>query len=290
VSLRLCVEPADLARDKDAAPEIEMTNWQLYWRYLGVAIRSQMQYRWSFLMMSAGTFIINAVEFLGIWVLFTRFGMIRGWRLAEIALLYGMVNTAFAIADAFARGFDVLDRLIRSGDFDRLLLRPRSLPLQIAGREFAAFRIGRFLQGLLVLVWAASALDVHWTPGAVLLLPAAILGGACLFSGLFVLQATLAFWTVESLEVANVFTYGGVFSSQYPLSIYRRWFRTFFTFVVPLASVNYFPAITILGRRDEALGLPTWLGWGAPVCGVTFLLLSLRVWRLGVRHYCSTGS
>ena len=267
-----------------------MSDWRLYWRYVGVAIRAQIQYRWSFLLLSAGTFVVNVVEFVGIWALFNRFGMIRGWRLPEVALLYGMVNVSFAIADAFARGFDVVDRIIRSGDFDRVLLRPRSLVVQVAGREFAAFRVGRFLQGLLVLAWAAAALGLRWTPATVVLLPTAILAGSCLFAGLFVLQATLAFWTVESLEVANVFTYGGVFAGQYPLSIYRTWFRKFFTFVVPLASVNYFPALAILGRADDALGAPAWFGWVAPLTGAIFLLASLRVWRFGVRHYCSTGS
>jgi ABC-2 type transport system permease protein len=267
-----------------------MGDWRLYWRYLGVAIRSQMQYRWSFVLLSVGAFVVNVVEFVGIWALFNRFGMIRGWRLPEIALLYGMVNVSFSVADAFARGFDVLDRIIRSGDFDRLLLRPRSLVVQVAGREFAAFRIGRLMQGLLILVWAARVLGIRWTPATAAFLPAAILAGSCLFAGLFVLQATLAFWTVESLEVANVFTYGGVFAGQYPLSIYRGWFRRLFTFVIPLAAVNYFPALAILGRRDEALGCPAWFGWVAPLAGILFLAVTLRVWRFGVAHYRSTGS
>ena len=52
---------------------------------------------------------------------------------------------------------------IKTGHFDRLLLRPRSTILQLAGHELALRRIGRFVQGLIVLVWAASMLNVEWS-------------------------------------------------------------------------------------------------------------------------------
>jgi len=248
-----------------------------------------MQYRASFMMLSAGYLFITGIDFIGIWVLFDRFGGIRGWTLAEVALLYGMANVAFAIAEAASRGFDTFGTMVRSGDFDRLLLRPRSTALQVAGQELHLRRIGRFLQGLTVLLWATSALDVAWSPAKVALAIVAVLGGACLFYGLFILQATMAFWTTETLEIMNSLTNGGVFAAQYPLTVYRTWFRRFFTAVVPLACINYFPALAILERTDP-LGTPVFFQWTAPLIGVVFLIVTLQVWKVGVRHYRSTGS
>lgn len=262
---------------------------RLYLRYVSVSLRGQMQYRASFVMLSVGTLLVSVLEFFGIWVLFERFGRLRDWSLAEVALFYGIVNTAFAVAEAAARGFDTFPAMVKSGEFDRVLLRPRSTVLQLAGREFHAVRVGRFVQGLVILVWAARALGVAWTPARLGLLAAAVVGGGCLFSGIFVLQATMAFWTTESLEILNTVTYGGVETAQYPLSIYRPWFRKFFTMVIPLACINYFPALAILGRSDP-YGAPGFLGWAAPAVGVAFLVLALVVWRFGVRHYRSTGS
>lgn len=262
---------------------------RLYLRYIGISSRGQMQYRASFVMLVLGQLLVTGIEFLGIWVLFDRFKSLQGWTLPEVALFYGMVNIAFSITDATGRGFDNMALLIKSGDFDRFLLRPRSLPLQIAGQELMLRRIGRFAQGLVVLVWAASALNLVWSPARVVLTVGAILGGVCFFYGLFVLQGTLTFWTTETLEIMNTVTYGGVETSQYPLTIYRPWFRWFFTFVIPLACVNYFPALAILGRADP-LGTPVWLQWAAPLVGVVFLMVTLQVWKIGVRQYCSTGS
>lgn len=263
---------------------------RLYFRYFGASIRAQLQYRASVIVGTLSQFVIIGLEIVGIWAMFDRFGSLRGWRLEEIALFYGLVNTGFALAEAFGRGFDVFPDLIKSGGFDRLMLRPRRLALQVASQELRLHRAGRLLQGLIVLAWAAARLQVQWDLPRVGLVVLTIAGGACLFYGLFVLQATLAFWTIQSLEIMNAVTYGGTETGQYPMSIYRPWFRKFFTFVIPLACVSYFPALAILGRRDEALSSPLWFQCLAPLIGVAFMLVSFQAWKLGVRHYRSTGS
>ena len=262
---------------------------RLYLRYVGISARSQMEYRASFVMLSLGQFLVTVIEFASILLLFQRFGGISGWTLPEVGLFYGMINTAFAFADAASRGFDVFGPMIRSGDFDRLLLRPRSTVLQVAGTELTLRRVGRLAQGITVLAWSCSSLSIHWSPGKVALLLGAIAGGICLFIGIIVLQATAAFWTTDTLEMFNTLSYGGVQTAQYPLSIYARWLQRFFTFVVPLAAISYFPGIAILGRGDP-LGSPLFLRYLAPILGPVFLLLATQAWKLGVRHYQSTGS
>jgi ABC-2 type transport system permease protein len=216
--------------------------------------------------------------------------MLGRWSLAEVAFLYGIVNVAFPISEAVARGFDVFgDQFVRTGDFDRVLLRPRSTVLQLAGHDFQLQRVGRLAQGLLVLGWAVVTLDLDWTVWRVALLLFTIVAGVVFFYALFIFQATLSFWAVESLEVMNTLTYGGVETAQYPLAIYRPGFRRFFTFVVPLGCISYFPAVAILGV-DDPIGSGRALQVLAPLAGFVFFGAALLVWRLGIRHYTSTGS
>jgi ABC-2 type transport system permease protein len=240
-------------------------------------------------MSSVAVLLSSGIEFLGIWALFDRFGNLRGWNLPEVALFYGLVSTAFAIAEGCGRGFDSFAGAVRSGEFDRVLLRPWAAALQVVGREVQLVRVGRFAQGLFVLAWAGTSVGVGWTLPRLALTLATVIGGACLFVGVFVLQATLCFWTVDALEIVNTVTYGGVETGQYPLTIYRDWFRHFFTYVVPLACVTYFPAVAILGRTDP-LGTSRLFQASAPLSGVAFLFAALQVWKIGVRHYRSTGS
>lgn len=266
-----------------------MDSVRLYFKYLKLSIESQLQYKSSFVMMSIGHFLMTFVDFLGLWVLFERFGNINGFTFEEAALFYGMVHIAFAITESWTRGFDTFPNLVRTGEFDRILLRPRTTVLQVLGHDIHLMRIGRFSQGLIVLVWAVCKLNIKWSLGKVLLLIGAIIGGNFLFSGFIVLQATLSFWSVQSLEIINSFTHGGVQASQYPLSIYRKWFRKILIYIIPLATINYFPAINILENND-LLNYPNWIGWISPFVGLLFFILSLFAWRIGVKHYTSTGN
>lgn len=184
-------------------------------------------------MLSFAHLLTTAVEFLAVIVLFDRFGSLTEWELGEVAFMYGIVNIAFAVSDAMTRGFDVFGTMVKAGDFDRLLIRPRSTVLQLAGQELTLRRVGRFLQGLIILIWAANEMNLDWTALDVGLVIFAVLGGAALFAGLIVIQATISFWSTESLEVMNSLTYCGVFATSYPVTIYRSWFRDIIIYIVP---------------------------------------------------------
>ena len=267
-----------------------MSGLSLYWRYLAASLRGQMQYPGSFLTLLLSQAIACAAEFAAIWALFLHFGQIRGWTFAEVAVFYGVINMSFSIAEVTARGFDIFGgQFVKTGNFDRLLLRPRSTPLQLLGHECRLTRFDRFLQGVVIFAVAARFVHLDLNITTITLVFATIAGGVALFTGIMILQATLSFWTIESLEVANTLTYGGVEASQYPVDIYVRWFRNFLIFVVPLACVGYFPIVRILGHADS-LGAPAWACAASPLMGFLFLAVALRVWRIGERHYTSTGS
>lgn len=262
----------------------------LLWRYFKASMRAQAQYPAATLLGTVASFGSTVIDIFAIAALFGRFGRVQGWGFGDIAMFFGLVSCSFAWADFLTRGFDVFGTdFVRTGAFDRLLLRPRSAALQLVGYEFRLRCLGRFAQGLLALAIGTAALRFDWTAARDLLAVWAMTGGVALFSGILVLQATLAFWTVDSLEVANVLTYGGVQAAQFPLSIYAAWFRGFLIFVIPLGCVAYFPVVALLGRTDP-LGTPAWLLPLAPAAGFAFLGVALFVWRFGVRHYTSTGS
>lgn len=258
----------------------------LYFRYLLILFKSQMQYRTSFWLLSLGQFLVPLSLFAGLYFLFERFGQIKGWDFYEVALCFAVIHMAFAISECFARGFDSFSGLVQQGGFDRVLVRPRSTVVQVLGSQFEFTRVGRLLQSVLVLAWALGHLSIEWNAMKIITLCLMILSGVSIFAGIFILAATLCFWTIQGLEVVNIFTDGGREMAQYPLNIYQKWVTRFFTFVIPFGTVNYLPLMYILGKRggDELLYMLT------PLAGVVFILPCLLVWKFGVRHYRSTGS
>lgn len=263
----------------------------IYRRLLGVQLRSQLQYRLSFLLDLVATVFIVLAEFASIALVFERFGHIKGWTLGEIAFLYGQVEFAFGLMDMVFTGFDPpsFGRSVRRGTFDRLLLRPVSVTFQVLGSDFALRRLGRIASGVAIFAFALANLDVQWTALRVAYLPVVAAGMFCFFGGLFIAGATITFWTIESIEIVNVLTYGGSYAISFPMHIYQNWLRRFFTYVVPAIFLNYYPTLFLLNKADP-FNLPSFAPFLAPLVGIAVLLLSLAFWRYGITHYQSTGT
>lgn len=258
----------------------------LSWKFMSLSLRSQMQYPASFMMLTVSHFIGTFVDILGVWILFDRFHMIKGWTLPEVGLIYGIVHISFSFAELFSRGFDTFSQMVKSGDFDRLLLRPISPLFQVAVSEVRAMRIGRLLQSLIILFWSGYKLSFFLFSIHTFIIIFSILGTTALFYGIFILQATVSFWTIETLELMNIATYGSVFTGQYPMNIYNKSFRLIFTLIIPVACVVYYPIATLLHHET----IPFWFAMFLPLVGGAFLYLACKIWRFGVQRYRSTGS
>ena len=253
---------------------------------MGVSIRSQMQHRASFFMETVANFFASMTDILGIWILVDRFQVIQGWTLKELAIIYGIIHIGFAIGEATARSFEKFSRMIIKGDFDRLLLRPLGTLFQVASSHVQVLKAGRLLQGAIVLCWGFYELNFSLFSFHTLVILLCILGTICLFYGLFIVQATFAFWTTDTLQLMHIVTYGGRETGQFPFTIFPFGFRLFFTCVIPIATVAYYPVATLLAHES----LPFWIALLAPLSGIVFLFLSTQFWKLGVRRYHSTGN
>jgi ABC-2 type transport system permease protein len=261
----------------------------IYRRLIGARIRSQLQYRLSFALNLLGAALISFLDFAAILVLFEQVDALGEWSVTEVAVLYAISSLSFALVDLAIGHLDLLPRMIREGDFDLVLVRPLGSLFQVVASDFALRRLGKFAQGLAVLVVAASQLELDWTPGRVAMLVLAVPTGAAIFAGIWVGMATVAFWLVDSLEVANAFTYGGNFVAQYPVNIFGPWLRRLVLFVVPVAFVSYFPALYVLDKEDP-LGLPGALQFASPLVAIATCAAGGLLWRVAVRRYRSVGS
>jgi viologen exporter family transport system permease protein len=261
----------------------------LLWRRLiGAQIRSQLQYRLSFALDFAGAFLISFVDFLAVLVIFHNVRALGTWSVREVALLYALSSIAFAVTDLAIGHLDQFPQKIRDGNFDILLVRPRSTLFQVIASDFQLRRLGRALQGTLVLVYALAAIHLHWTAGRVVLLAVTVPAAVVIYASIWTIGACLAFWTTDGGEFTNAFTYGGNFLAQYPIDIYSAWLRRFLAYIVPLAFVCYFPALFILDKEDP-LGLPRFLELASPLVALVAAAVAGAVWQFAVRHYRSAG-
>lgn len=260
-----------------------------YGRLVGARIRSQYQYRLSFYLFLLSQLLITFVDFFAILVIFTHVPRLAGWSLPEVAFLYGLSNTAFTIADVFVSQVERTPTKIKDGTFDLLLTRPLGTLFQLSTGEFELRRAGKLLEGVIVLTYALTRLHVHWTAGRVVVTLVAMVSGSVIFGSVWVVGAATTFWTVDTNEIVNSFTYGGNFLTQYPLQVYGLFLRVVLAFVVPLSFVAFFPSLYVLGKPDP-FGAPTVVHLLSPLVALGTALVAAGVWRSAVRHYRSTGS
>lgn len=261
-----------------------MKTIHLYLHYISINIRSAMQYKLSFFLNATGQFLVSFNVFLGVFFLFQRFSQVKGFTFSEVLLCFSIMLLEFSLAEMTARGFDCFSHMVRTGSFDRVLVRPQSLIVQVLGSRFELTRIGRMLQALVMFVYGITKSNVHWTPAKIFTVVFMLIGGTALFSGIFLIYAAFCFFTLEGLEFMNVLTDGAREYGKYPIGIYGKKMLLFTTFVVPYALVQYYPLLYLLDRRTSLFYV------FLPLLALLFLLPCYGFWRFGVRHYKSSGS
>lgn len=256
---------------------------KLYWKFFSIHLRSAMAYRASFLLSCLGHLLITTNVFLSVVFLLDRFQSVGGYTLPQLALCFSVILAATSLAECFGRGFDIFHRLLADASFDRIMVRPRSPLFQVLCQDMKPTMFARLLQAAVMLAWAARSGAVAWTAGKVLTLALMILCGAAVFFGLFLVNAAICFFTLEHVEVLNIFTDGPREYGKYPFGVYGKPVLLVLTFLVPLALVQHWPLQYLLDRG------PAWYGL-LPLAALIFLIPCALLWRLGVRHYRSTGS
>jgi len=257
---------------------------RLYMKYFQMHLKSQMQYKTSFYFTVIGQFLASFTVFLGVYFMFSLFEEVEGFTFSEVLLSFAVMLMAFSLAEMLGRGFDIFPRMLGNGQFDRALVRPRSIIFQTLAMQIDFTRLGRFTQALLVFVYAIPTSDVLWTPDRIFTLFLMVVCGSLVFFALFMIYAAFSFFTIEGLEFMNIFTDGGQQFGRYPFSIYGEGILRFLTFVIPLALIQYYPLLYLLGREDSLLYM------FAPLISTLFLLPAYGFFRFGLRKYKSTGS
>lgn len=257
---------------------------RLYWHYISIIVRSSMQYKVSFCMFVVGQFLVSFNVFLGVYFMFQRFHTVKGFTYQEVVLCFSIVLLEFSLAEMYARGFDRFPSMVRQGDFDRILLRPRGAVLQVLGSRFELTRIGRMLQSVIMFLYAVGSGEIQWTADKVITVVLMLAGGSALFTAMFMIGAAFSFFTTEGLEFMNVFTDGAREYGKYPFSVYGKRFLWITTFLIPYGLVQYYPLLYLLGRTANPISI------FLPLLAALFLIPAYLFWRVGVRHYKSTGS
>ncbi|MEP7355991.1 MAG: ABC-2 family transporter protein [Anaerolineales bacterium] len=255
----------------------------LYGHFLRQQFKTMLEYRVSFVIGAGATVLQQAASLLTIWVVMRQVPSMQGWTLQPILLIYGLMSLSRSLNQLFTDTTFNLGGFIRSGAFDRFLVRPINPLFHLFATFVNVNGVGNLVVGFALVVSAGSALGVFHSAFNVAYAVVAVLSGALIFTSINLITAVSAFWIVENFAVTAVVFENHRFA-YYPLTIYPRAFAFALTWVIPYGFASYYPASFLLGRD---VGAMAWLG---PVIAVTLTFIGYRLWLFGLSRYTSTGS
>ena len=261
---------------------------RLTWLTIAYSFKSIASYRTAFVMNALAQIVSYLVDFGLTWIMVNAFGAMNGWTRYEVILLYAMSLASYALAGFFFFNIRQMSRDIRSGQFDDVLVKPMGALAYLICTRFNRGYVAHLALAIGLMVFCFGQMDVTLTAGKWLFFCLAVLCGALVYAGMFLIATIPAFFVVESRALGNLIFYFRQMS-YYPLSIFPTILQVALTVVIPYGMINFFPAQAVLNKADY-LFLGPRIPVLAPLIALAFFILSVLLFQIGIRHYKSSGS
>jgi ABC-2 type transport system permease protein len=259
----------------DSKRSTPISTWVFARALLRTTIRASSADRATFVTQALFMLFNNGIFFLVWWVLFRRVPHLRGWRLADVELLFGIVAAAYGLVAVFAGGVMFLGRCIQSGQLDTILVQPKPTLLYAVGLRSRASGIGDLVAGFVLI-----ALSGYTTWSALPFLVVAIAGSAAILFASGIVFFSLPFWLSRSESVSMQLWELVVTFSLYPEPLFGGALRLLLFTAIPAGFVGYLPVELV--RRPSIGAVLVLLS-----VSIVYLWAAAWIFRRGLRRYTS---
>jgi len=245
----------------------------VYLLQVRVAIRLSFADRANFWLQVGGMALNNGFILVMWFMFFAGFRSVGGWRLADVALLIGILALTVGAAGVFAGGYRHMADAILREDVDALLTQPRAVLPRLLACESIASAWGDVIVGSVLLATFAA---LHWWELPALVF--ALAGSLAVYLATGVLVASLAFWVRGARSFSRDVVDLVILMASYPGSIYSGAMKFVVYTFVPAGFVVLVPVAFL---REPSVADAALLGGAA----VVYAALAVAVFLAGLRRY-----
>jgi ABC-2 type transport system permease protein len=252
------------------------------------SLQAQLEYPANVVMQVVSIALIGLLGIPSLLLLTTAFPSLGGWDFYMLGFMAGLRQMAQGVHHGLFFSFYHHRDMVRSGEFDRMLVRPVHPLFQIMASSLDLSAIGEFAPGLVLLVLTAPRVAIAWDAANIAFLAIVVLGGAVIEWAVYLFFSAFDFWLeeAESLHyIPDAFLESVLY---YPAHIYSRALVFTITFVFPYAFMAYYPTLYFF-RLDVEM-FPGVFAYLTPVVAVVSTAIAVAFWSFGLRHYQSTGT
>lgn len=252
--------------------------------YFILHLKIRLQYKISFIFSLIAQLIVVLLELFVIQSMFSKFKLLEEYNINELYLNFSIIWLGYSLAQSFGRGFDKFSNIIKNGNFDILLIRPQNIFIQIIGSDFYFEKFSRIISTLILFIYSSIKVVNNMSILKIYLLITMILGAFIISLAIFIIGASICFYTIEGLEFINIFSDGTKQLAQYPMNIYNKIIKKVFTFIIPITLINYYPIEYLSGRSNSIIYAIT------PTIACLSIIPAIALFKYGLKKYKSSGS
>jgi ABC-2 type transport system permease protein len=251
----------------------------LFWK---TAIAAELEYRINFLLAAFSSVGGLAGSLFGLFLFYRTGYQFQGWTWEQALVVLGVFTLFQGFSGTFlAPNLNRIVRHIQQGTLDFVLLKPISSQFWLSTHTLSPWGLPDLIFGLVIVFYAGQRLQLPVYAYLASIIPL-LFGFLILYSLWFILGA-MSIWFVKIYNVTEVLR-GLLEAGRFPMAAYPMAYRTFFTFVVPVAFLTTVPTEVLLGR-----GQLVWVV-GAGALAIALLAASSAFWRFALRFYTSASS
>jgi ABC-2 type transport system permease protein len=238
-------------------------------------LKATLALRGAFVIQALFMALNNFTYFVFWWALLARVPSLRGWRLGDIELLFGVVAVVFGLTVSVAGGVRHLARFIEDGSLDTLLTQPKPVLIHALGMRAQPSGIGDVLSGVVFIVWSGQ---VSWRtmPWLVVVMAAS----ALILAACGVVFFSLGFWLGRVETVAAQLWELMITFALYPEPLFGGALRLALFTVLPAGLVGYLP-VRVIQTPTLAGATMLWLG------AIGYVCVAAAMFNRGLRRYAS---
>ena len=259
---------------------------RLYKVFVAQFFKSLVQSKADFLIGLMGFFFTQITGIAFLYLVFEQIPVLADWSLKQLIFIYGFAQIPRGIDHLFTDNIWLVAwRLVVNGKFDRYMLRPMNLFLQVIFEKLQPDALGELLVGTILIVMSLNRGILIVDAPHILMFVVSVLAGTVIYTSIKLLFASFAFWIKISGPVLYT-AYQLADFAKYPSEIYAKGMRFIITWVIPFAFVAYLPASYFL--KPEVGAFAT-VGTECLIAAV-FFIIAYGVFTLGTRVYESAGN
>ena len=261
-----------------------MSNYLKIWKITALnALQETFVNRATNLLFLTGKIIRLTMSLLVLWLIKSQLSAFGNYSADDVVIFFLTYLFIDTLSQVIFRGVYLFSPLVRSGEFDFLLIKPIS-PLFRALTGRPDFNDALFIiPSTIISLYLVTKLDVNITLTSFLWYLLLLFNSLLISTSLHIMVLVIGVLTTEVDGV--IWMYRDLTRmGQFPVNIYLEPIRTILFFLIPIGVMFTVPTQILINEPASVSLVITFL------IGVTSLLVSYGLWRWSLKKYTSTGS